>query len=68
MGEEAPQTLMAQGYDALAANCGDQSSDETRGALKEVLERLYAFGTEDGQFFADQIAKAERVLIERSGT
>ncbi len=65
LGEAAPQRLMAQGYDALAAYCGDQSSDETASALKDLLERLSALGTEDGQFFADQIERADRVLRSR---
>jgi hypothetical protein len=62
LGEEAPQKLMAQGYDALAAKLGNVSSDECSAALKEALERLHSLGTEGGQFFADQIARAERVL------
>lgn len=67
LGEEAPQTLMAQGYDALAANCSD-SSDETVSALKAAVKRLRALGTEDGQFFADQIERAGQVLNARSGS
>jgi len=67
LGEEAPQTIMARGYDALAAKRGNESSDETAATLEEAWERLRALGTEDGQFFADQIARAEQVLNARTG-
>ena len=66
LGEEAPQTLMAKGYDALARNRREDSSDETISALKASVERLRATGTKDGQFFADQIERAEQVLSARS--
>lgn len=67
LGEEAPQALMAKGYGALAANCSEDSSVETIAALKTAIERLRALKCEDGQFFADQIERAEQVLNLRGG-
>jgi len=67
LGDEAPQRLMAKGYDALAAKFGETSA-KTVAALKKALDRLHGLGTEDGQFFAEQIARAERILSARSGT
>jgi hypothetical protein len=57
MDEGSAQILMVRGYDALAAK--DDAS------LEEALERLRALGTEDGNFFADQIAKARQVFEGR---
>lgn len=54
LGDDAPQTVMARGYDALAAKDG--------AALNEAMERLHALGTDDAQFFAEQIRKAEQVF------
>jgi hypothetical protein len=67
LGDEAPQLLMAQAYDALAAKFSDENSDEIAAALEEALERLHALGSEDGRFFADQITRAEQVLNARRG-
>jgi len=65
LGEEAPQTLMVQAYDALAATYGGEDNGQ---ALNQALERLRALGTKDGDFFADQVEKARQELGAGSGT
>jgi hypothetical protein len=60
LGEDAPQTLMIRAYDALAVK-----PDGAGRALVSALEQLDALGTEDGQFFASQVRKAEQVLKAR---
>jgi hypothetical protein len=53
--------LMARGY-ALLAGKAAQVADSDR-KLRELLDRLRQFGTEDTTFFARQIETAEKVLL-----
>jgi hypothetical protein len=58
------QILMVQGYDALAQKLETPRSGEGERALAARLDALKALGTEDGVFFAAQIARADEVLAQ----
>ncbi|HEX3422257.1 MAG TPA: hypothetical protein VHS33_02485 [Sphingomicrobium sp.] len=64
---EGAGALMAKAYDALAAKHEQANSDEAGSALQRGLARLRSHGSEDAQFFADQIERAERIFDARSG-
>jgi hypothetical protein len=53
---------MARGYGALAGKCEAPRSGEAGRAVKDALERLNALGSDNGRFFADQIARAGQVF------
>jgi hypothetical protein len=57
--------LMARGYIALARKADPQSLTEGVNMLSKTLERLRAEGSKDAIFFADQLATADRVLLEK---
>jgi len=62
---QAPaHALMARGYMALAQKADPQSRAEGAATLSEILARLRAEGSKDAIFFADQLATADRILIE----
>jgi hypothetical protein len=57
--------LMARGYISLARKADPQSRTEGMNMLSETLARLRAEGSKDALFFADQLATADRVLLEK---
>jgi hypothetical protein len=57
--------LMARGYIALALKADPQRRTEGMNMLSEILARLRAEGSQDAIFFADQLATADRVLLEK---
>jgi hypothetical protein len=57
--------LMACCYIALAQKADSQSRTEGMNMLSETLARLRAEGSKDAIFFADQLATADRVLLEK---
>ena len=57
--------LLARGYIALALKAGPESRPEGLNMLSETLARLRAEGSKDAIFFADQLATADRVLLEK---
>ena len=57
--------LMVRGYIALARKADPQSRPEGVDMLSETLARLRAEGSKDAIFFADQLATADRVLLEK---
>ena len=62
-----PYALMARGYVALAQKSDPQGRKQGSDALDKVLEQLRAEGSDDGMFFANQIATADRVFNEERG-
>jgi hypothetical protein len=56
---------MACSYIALAEKADSQSRTEGMNMLSETLARLRAEGSKDAIFFADQVATADRVLLEK---
>jgi hypothetical protein len=64
--DNSEQVLMVQGYDALAQRLENPRSGEGKRALTARLDALKALGTEDGAFFAAQIARADEVLAQRA--
>jgi len=57
--------VMARGYIALALKADPQSRTEGMNMLSETLARLRTEGSKDAIFFADQLATADRVLLEK---
>jgi hypothetical protein len=61
----SPYALMARGYIALAGKADPEFHVEGTDALNKALDRLRLEGSQDAIFFADQIAKADRLLFEK---
>jgi hypothetical protein len=59
------EALMARGYIALARKADPQSRAEGMKMFSETLERLRTDGSKDAVFFADQLATADRLLLEK---
>lgn len=59
------QALMARGYIALARKADPLSRPEGANALNIALDQLRLEGSKDAIFFADQIDRADHLLLEK---